>query len=338
MRVAVVFDTPNPAWGHDEFMREMVAGEEEAEYEVGEALLARGHEIRFIAIHDDLHHLAEALAEFTPDLVFNCTEGFHGESRFDYLVAGVLEAEGWPYTGSPPAALLLTRDKALSKQVLAYHGVRVPRFAVVPPNGRVRPPDALDYPLIVKPVGADASEGIAQASVVQSADELRERIGFVHQTFGQAAIAEEFIEGRELYVGVVGNGEALEILPLVELTFDKELNRPEERIATRLAKWDVPYRDRRGIRNVFARPIAEAAREELERTAAVAFRALQLRDYARFDVRLTPDNGIWVLEANANPFISFGHDMANAAEKAGMDYYAFIERLAEEAMTRYART
>ena len=149
------------------------------------------------------------------------------------------------------------------------------------------------------------------------------------------AIAEEFVDGRELYVSVIGNGDNLDILPITEMVFDKRRTRAEERIATQFAKWDEDYRIRKGIRNVFARPIARAARERIESICRTAFRALWLRDYARLDFRLAPDGEVWFLEANANPFISYGHDMANAAEKAGMDYYQFVQRLVDEAMARY---
>ena len=337
MRVAVVFDTPNPGWGHDEFMREMAAREDEAEYDVADALFLNGHDVRFVGVHDNLQTVVDELRAFAPDLVFNCVESFGGEARLDYLVAAVLESQDLAYTGASPLALLLTRNKALSKQVLAYHGIRVPGFITFHPGDPVCLAPDVHFPLIVKPVGMDASEGIAQASVVESMDQLTERVAFVQESFGEPAIAEEFIQGRELYVSVIGNGERLEILPLVELVFDKERNRPKERIATRAAKWDVPYRDRRGIRNVFARPITEGARQQIEAITRTAFRALYLRDYARLDVRLTPEGEIWVIEANANPFISIGHDTANAADKAGLTYPAFIQRLVEEAIERHAQ-
>jgi len=171
--------------------------------------------------------------------------------------------------------------------------------------------------------------------VVDGVDALRERVEFVHARFEQPAIAEEFIPGRELYASVVGNGDKLEILPLTELVFDKEKTEPEERIATQSAKWDEPYRKRKGIRNVFARPVSAAAREAIDRICNTAFRALWLRDYARIDLRLTEEGEIWVLEANANPFLSQGHEIANAAEKAGMEYPAFIQRLVDEAVARH---
>lgn len=330
-----MFDTPNPGWDHDDFMREMTADEEEAEYEVGEALLALGHEVRFVGVHHDLQALIDELAAFEPDLVFNGTESYGGEATLDYVVASVLEAEQYRYTGSPPKALLLTRDKALSKEVLAYHGVPVPGFVACAPGHPICVTPAMRFPLIVKPVAADASEGIAHASVVGTRTQLERRVRFVQETFGQPAIIEEFVAGRELYVSVIGNGDRLELLPLVELAFDKARNRPTERIATRSAKWDLPYRERRGIQNVFARPLADDVMHQIAVICRTAFPALHLRDYARLDVRVTEENRVWVIEANANPFISFGHDMANAAEKSGMDYYAFIERLIAEALSRY---
>jgi D-alanine-D-alanine ligase len=252
------------------------------------------------------------------------------------MVPGLLEAEGYRYTGSPPMALLVSRNKAMSKKVLAWHGFRVPRFVTWRPGEPVAPPAELPFPLIVKPLQSDASVGIAHASVVQDAAALRERVALVHERFHQPAIAEEFVNGRELYVSLLGNGDRLEILPITELVFDRGIP-PEERIATKHAKWDEGYRARRGIRNVFARPIARATRNRIEEICRTAFRSLWLRDYARLDVRLAPDGEVWVLEANANPFISYGHDMAHAAEKAGMDYYRFIERLVEEAVERYER-
>ena len=223
----------------------------------------------------------------------------------------------------------------MSKKLLRYLGIKVPGFVTYRMDEELSDPPDLDFPLIVKPLLEDASAGIAIASVVHDFDHLVDRVRLIRDKFAQPAIAEEFIDGRELYVSVMGNGEALTILPTIEMVFDKERTAPHERIATKAAKWDVPYRERRGIRNVFARPIANSALDRIETICRDTFRALWLRDYARLDVRLTADNEVWVIEANANPFISFGHDMANAAEKAGMDYYAFVERLVTIALERY---
>ena len=344
MRIAVVFDTPYEGWHHPEHERQMTTevaawkhDEPEMEYQVADALRERGHEVRLVGVRDDLQYLSRCLAEFGPELVFNCVEAFHGNPTLEYLIPGLLEAEGYPYTGSPPLALLVSRNKAMSKKVLAWHGIQVPGFATWRVGEPPVLPERLRYPLIVKPLQSDASAGIAQASVVQDDASLAERIALVHERFHQPAIAEQFIEGRELYVSMLGNGDGVEILPLTEMVFDKRRSKPEERIATQYAKWDEDYRARRGIRNVFARPIARAVRERIESVCRVAYRALWLRDYARLDIRLAPGGEVWFLEANANPFISYGHDMANAAEKAGMDYYRFVQRLVDEAMSRYAQ-
>jgi D-alanine-D-alanine ligase len=313
------------AWKHDE---------PEMEYQIADALRTKGHEVFLVGVRNDLQYLVHCLAELQPDLVFNGVEAFHGNAGLEYMVPGMLEAEGYRYTGSPPLALLVSRNKAMSKKVLAYHGIRVPGFVTYRPGERVVTPANVGFPLIVKPLQADASAGIAQASVVQDVAGLAERVALIHERFDQPAIAEEFVDGRELYVSLIGNGDDLDILPITEMVFDKRKSRPEERIATQFAKWDEDYRARKGIRNVFARPLSRTVRQRIEGVCRTAFRALWLRDYARLDVRLAPDGELWFLEANANPFISYGHDMANAAEKAGMDYYEFIQRLANEALAR----
>jgi len=342
MRIAVVFDTPYEGWHHPEHERQMAKevaawhhDEPEMEYQVADALRRRGHDVSLLGVRDDLTYLTESLAEIRPDLVFNCAEAFHHNPTLEYLVPGMLEAEGYRYTGSPPLSLLVSRNKAMSKKVLAYHGIRTPGFATFRSGELIELPEGLGFPLIVKPLQSDASAGIAQASVVQDEAALSERVALVHERFHQPAIAEEFIDGREVYVSLIGNGDALDVLPLTEMVFAKDKTRPEERIATQSAKWDEEYRARRGIRNVFARPVSKAARERIDTICRTAFRVLWLRDYARLDIRLAPDGEVWFLEANANPFISYGHDMANAAEKAGMDYYRFIERLVNEAVGRY---
>jgi D-alanine-D-alanine ligase len=342
MRIAVVFDTPYAGWEHPEHERQMQAevarwhvDEPEMEYQIADALRERGHEVFLVGINSDVAYLIHRLAELKPELVFNATEAFRGDPKLDHVVPTVLEAEGYRYTGSPPVALLVSRNKAMSKKVLAYHGIRVPQFISFRPRETVVVPPDLRFPLIVKPLQSDASAGIAQASVVPDAAALAERVTFIHDRFHQPAIAEEFIDGRELYVSMIGNGETLQLLPVTEMVFDKRKTRPEERIATRLAKWDEGYRARKGIRNVFARPISRVGRARIETTCRTAFRALWLRDYARLDVRLTDDDEVWFIEANANPFISYGHDVANAAEKTGMDYYQFVQSLVHEAVRRY---
>jgi len=345
MRVAVVFDTPYSGWGHDEheaqMEREVAAwkvDEPEMEYQIGHALRERGHEVRLLGVWDDVQSLIRCLAEWTPDLVFNGAEAYRGNASLEYLLPGLLEAEGYRYTGAPPLALQVTRNKAISKKVLAYFGIKVPGFISYRVHEKVEAEPDLQFPLFVKPLQSDGSAGIAQASVVQDLQALADRVAFIQERFGQGAIAEEFVDGRELYVSVIGNDDSLEILPIIEMVFDKAKTRPEERIATQYAKWDEAYRGRKGIRNVIARPLSKVVREQIHQTCRTAYRALWLRDYARLDLRLASDGQIWVLEANANPFISYGHDMANAAKKAGMEYYDFIQRIVDAAIARYERT
>jgi D-alanine-D-alanine ligase len=341
MRVAVVFDTPYEGWTPDQHAVQMAKDlanwkkvEPDMEYQVAQALQKNGHDVLLIGIHDDLRDMSARLADWKPDLVFNATEAFLDNPSLDYLVPALLEAEGYRYTGAPPLALLVTRNKAMAKKILAYHGVNVPAFK----SYRVgeQPGDTVEmkFPLIVKPLLTDASEGIAQASIVHDVGALGERIKFVHDRFAQPALAEEYIEGRELYATILGNGDKTEVLPVVEMVFDEAGSRPEDRIASKSAKWDMAYRKRRGIRNVFARRMSKVAKERLAMTCYASYRALWLRDYARIDVRLAADDQIWFIEANANPFLSYGHDSAEAAHKLGLDYNAFIHRIVDEAMSR----
>jgi D-alanine-D-alanine ligase len=311
--------------------------EPEMEYQIAHALQERGHEVRLLGVSDDLDYLIRCLGEWKPDLVFNGAEAFRGNEALEYLLPGLLEAEGYRYTGAPPLALQMTRNKAISKKVLAYVGIQVPGFISYRLHEKVEQHPGLRFPLFVKPLQTDGSAGIAQASLVQDMAALADRVAFIQDRFGQGAIAEEFVEGRELYVSVLGNDDSLEILPIIEMVFDKSKTRPEERIATQFAKWDEGYRDRKGIRNVIARPLSKSVRERIHQTCRTAYRALWLRDYARLDLRLSPDGQIWVIEANANPFISYGHDMANAAAKAGMEYSDFIQRIVDAAKARYDR-
>ncbi len=332
MKIAVVFDTLHPDWEDADYRKEVEAKVEEAEYDVARALLANGHDVRLIGVQEQLAPMLDRLAEFQPKLVFNGCEGFRGHARHEYAVAGVLDMHGYRYTGSSPTALLVARNKSLTKKILAYHDIRVPAFAEFDPGEKPVRPSELRFPLIVKPLLEDASVGIAQASVVEDDESLAERVKFIHEKFSQAAIVEELIEGRELYVGLLGNA-ALEVLPVVEMTFG-EAEPDEHRIATYKAKWDEEYRKRKGIRNVFAKGLSEATLAKITDICTTAFHAVWLQDYGRIDLRLTHDDQVYVLEVNPNPFIAHEHEMANAAEKAGMSYTAFVQRIVDEALKR----
>ncbi len=332
MKIAVVFDTLHPDWDDADYKKEVEAKVEEAEYDVARALLANGHDVRLIGIQDQLGPLLERLAAFQPDVVFNGCECFRGNAKHEYAVAGVLEMHGYRYTGSSPTALLVARNKSLTKKILGYHDIRVPAFAEFHPDEKPVRPSELRFPLIVKPLLEDASVGIAQASVVEDDDSLGERVKFIHEKFSQAAIVEELIEGRELYVGLLGNA-TLEVLPIVEMMFGDSGN-GEHRIATYKAKWDEEYRKRKRIKNVFAKGLSEAVTARITEICTTAFHAIWLQDYGRIDLRLTHDDEVYVLEVNPNPFIAYEHEMANAAGKAGMSYDEFVQRIVDEALKR----
>jgi len=333
MKIAVVFDTLHPEWDDAAYKKELEAKVEEAEYDVARALMAKGHDVLMVGVAEPLGGTLERLAAFQPKLVFNGCESFRGQARHEYALAAVLEMHGYRYSGSPPTALLVARNKSLTKKILAYHGIRVPAFAEFPAGEKPLRPSELRFPLIVKPLLEDASIGIAQASVVENDDDLAERVKFIHEKFQQAAIVEELIEGRELYAGLLGN-ERLQVLPLVELTFGE--SNGDHRIATYKAKWDEEYRKRKKIRNVFAKGLPDDVTTKITDICTTAFHALWLQDYGRVDLRLTHDNEVYVLEVNPNPFLASENEMADAAEKAGMAYAEFIERIVTEALARGA--
>jgi D-alanine-D-alanine ligase len=332
VKVAVIFDSPHPEWKDADFKREVEKKVEEAEYDVARALMAGGHDVEMIGIGEEIGPLLERLAVFQAKLVFNGCEAFRGHARHEYAVAAVLDLYGYRYTGSSPTALLVARNKSLTKKILAYHDIRVPAFAEFHEGDDLVRPSELRFPLIVKPLLEDASVGIAQASVVEDDASLAQRVEFIHAKYHQAAIVEELVEGREVYVGLIGNDD-VQVLPLTEMTFgDPEIG--EHRIATYKAKWDEEYRKRKNIKNVFAKGVSEELTARIGEICSTAFHALWLQDYGRIDVRLTHDDEVYVLEVNPNPFIAYEHEMANAAEKAGLKYNALIQRIVDEAMAR----
>lgn len=340
MNVAIVFDSSFPAGPayYDEVYAEVMAptfeGEPDPEYQIAHALRQCGHKVKLLGAHDDPMEVMHHLREEPVDMVWNASEGFGTIDSLDFLLPALLDAEGVPYTGASPQCLMVTRNKAMTKKVLGHHDLEVPRFLTYRLHESVGKDDELFFPAIVKPMRLDASEGISKASVVYDRDSLIERVAFVHQRLHDAAIVEDYIDGRELYVSVIGNGDDLQILPTVELLFDPDKSRPEDRIATKKKKWRDQYGKRPKVRQVFARPLSKLARERIERTVTTGFRALWLRDFARFDLRLDADDRVWVLEANANPYPSKGHEIANAAKKAGMDYPEFIETILKIAVER----
>jgi D-alanine-D-alanine ligase len=265
------------------------------------------------------------MKEFEPHIVFNLMEAFSGEVLYDQNVVAYLELMGVKYTGCNPRGLMIARDKALSKKLLDYHRIRVPRFQVFRPDRLVRRPRQLGYPLFVKSLVEDASYGIAKASLVQDDEALEERVRFIHGHTGAAAIAEEFIEGRELYVGVIGN-RRLQTMPPWELVFEKK---PEDMplIATAAAKWSPKYQKRWGIKSRMARDLPEHVERDISRRCKRIYRILGMSGYGRIDFRLEPQGRLYFLEANPNPGIAYGEDLPESAEAVGISYDDLIHRI-----------
>ncbi len=295
------------------------------EYDVISHLRAAGHDVRPLGISDSLSDLRAAIVDWRPDITFNLLEEFDGIVTYDQHVVAFLELMRQPYTGCNPRGMLLSRDKVLSKQLLTYHRIPTPQFLVFARGKRLRVPPRLRFPLFVKSSTEDASLGIAHASVVADVRQLVERIAFIHEQTHSDALVEEYIEGRELYVGVLGNAR-LKVLPVWEMTFG---SLPENlpAIATRKVKWDRRYQQKYGISTAAAQDLPEGTVQRLEQLSKRIFRALHLSGYARMDIRLRADGQLFVLEANANPNLSAFEDFAQSALTAGIDYDELLRRI-----------
>jgi len=304
---------------------DVVAAPWRTEYDVISTLTAMGHDVHTLGVHDDLGDIRRAAVDWKPQIAFNLLEGFDDISIFDQNVVSHLELLKLSYTGCNPRGLLLARDKSLSKKLLAYHRIPVPEFEVCRIGRPIRRPKRLQFPLIVKSLTQESSIGISQASVVDSDEKLRERVAFIHDSIGTAAIIERYVEGRELYVGILGN-QQLQALPVWELFFT---NMPPEarRIATDRVKWSVKYQKKYGIESGMARELPEGVTSKIQHVCRRAYRALELSGYARIDLRLDEDGNVWVLEANPNPQIARGEDFAASAEKAGLAYEGVLQRI-----------
>jgi len=294
------------------------------EFDVVSHLRERGHEVQPLGVQYELAPVRDAVESFQPHAVFNLLEEFHGEVVFDHNVVSYLELLRVPYTGCNPRGMILSRGKALSKKLCAYHRIRVPEFAVFPMGRKVRRPAHLAYPLIVKSLIEHASVGIARASVVDSDDRLVERVRFVHERIGTDAIAEQFIDGRELYVSVIGN-ERLASFPAFELVAEKQ-PADEPLIATARAKHDIEYQERHGI-DIRPAELPAALAVEASHVGKRIYRILELSGYARLDFRLDAQGGLYFLEANANPEIAEREEFASSARHAGVSYPDLLERI-----------
>jgi D-alanine-D-alanine ligase len=295
------------------------------EYDVVSTLRAAGHEVKPLGVQHELKPIRDEVETWQPHVVFNLLEQFHGEAVYDQNVASYLELLRVPYTGCNPRGLMLARGKDLSKKLLAYHRVPLPAFAVFPKRRKVKRPPRLSLPLIVKSLSEDGSYGISQASVVDSDEKLAERVAFIHDRIGTAAIAEEYIEGRELYVGVLGN-ERLRVLPIWELKFGT-LAQSGLPIATEKVKHDLDYQERHGTNVGPAKDLTPQLAAGIEKVAKRIYRTLELDGYARIDFRLSADGVPYYIEANPNPEIAKIEEFAAAAKHVGIDYTDLLHRI-----------
>ena len=306
--------------------------------QIEDALRARGDEPVRVAVEDAVEPLVAALRKEQPDLVFNMAESFAGKSSLESNVAALLNLIGLRYTGSSPAGLIVAGDKTLTKKVLTFHGIKTPQFATVY-RGSVDWAGNLHFPVIIKPPQEDASLGITSKSVVRDVKGLLETIERMQKDYDQPALVEEFIDGREFYVGVIGNAN-VQALPVIELDFS---GFPADR--PKIASWEAKWGDDgegsgaefAGTKSIFPENLAPELLEKMQRAAVDSFDALRLRDYARIDLRVTDAGEVYVIEVNPNCYLERESEFSRAAAKSGLEYPALIERIIELANARYSR-
>ncbi len=295
------------------------------EYDVLTTLRELGHDVLPLGAKDDLGVIRQANDEFKPHITFNLLEGFHEIGTFDQNVVSYLELLRLSYTGCNPRGMFLARDKALSKKLLQYHRIAAPDFMMVPRGRKPRLTKGLTFPVIVKSLTQEASIGISQASVVDDAQKLVERVQFIHESIGTDAIVEQFVEGRELYCGVLGNQRA-QVLPVWEMVFAK-MPEGQHRIATERVKWSPKYQAKMGVATGEATTLPEDVADRVQHISKRVYKVLEQSGYSRIDLRLDAAGRLFVLEANPNPQIARTEDFAQSAALAGLNYQALIQRI-----------
>ncbi len=324
-KALVLFDTAGTPPPDQDFSAQLKTEDWAAEAHVINALKKLGHEVRTIGVWDEPGMIIDEIKAHPPDVVFNLTEHFNEVSAYDRNVAGLLEMMDVPYTGSSPTGLTLCKNKGMAKEILAYHKIRVPNFAIFSPGTAIKRPKHLNFPLFIKPLREEGSVGISLNSFVESDEAFEERIRFIHERLDQEALAEEYIDGRELYVSILGNNR-LRVFPFREVIFT-EVREGEPKFSTFKAKWDDAYRKRWGIQNIFAEPLPDGTTQRIVKICKDVYRALRIRSYGRIDLRLTSEGEIVVLEANPNPNLDRNDEFSQSALKAGLSYSRLIQRI-----------
>ena len=325
LKVLALFDATSPTTIDQDFSSELATEEWRTESDVLRAMRRLRYTVEHLAIFDDLDLLRRKIESFAPDVIFNLADQFKNNRAFDQHIVSYLELHGVPFTGCGSTALTLCKHKAISKKILGYHGIRVPDFATVARGDRPARPRRLKFPILVKPLNEEASFGIAQASFVETDEQFNDRVQFIHDSFSTDAIAEEYIEGRELYVSILGD-ERLRVFPIRELVFRK-VPPDEPKIATFKAKWDEAYRKDWGLENRFAEGLDPAVVRAINRTCRRIYRLLTIDGYGRLDLRLTPAGEPVFIEANPNPMLAAEEDFAKSAAAAGLTYPKLIARI-----------
>ena len=302
------------------------------------ALETLNHAVTRVSADADVVPVVSELRKLQPELVFNLAESFAGVSALESNVAALLNLLDLRYTGSSPAGLILAGDKTLTKKVLAFHGILSAKFATMY-RGQSDWVGDIKFPLLVKPPQEDASLGITQKSIVNDVKELLDVISSTQQEYQSAVLVEEFIDGREFYVGVIGNSK-VEALPIIELDFSK-FPAGLPKIASWEAKWgddgDEKGAEFEGTKSIFPTDLSEELTTKIQQVAIDSFQALRLRDYARIDLRVTANEEVYVIEANPNCYLEQNSEFARAAQKSGLEYPALIARIVELASARYSR-
>jgi D-alanine-D-alanine ligase len=330
MKILILFDVARRMDPDEAFSAESLKEEQKpTEADVLQCLKRLGHEVETLAVYDNVAHIVEKLKACAPDVVFNLSESFYHDRAHEPNIPALLELMKVRYTGSGPDALLLCKDKALAKKVLAYHRVRLPGFVVSNRATPLRRLKRFPYPAFVKPVAEESSDGISKASFVRDEGEALERMRFLHQKLNCDVLIERYIEGRELYVSVLGN-RRLTVFPPREIFFER-VPEAEPKFATSYAKWNEAYRKKWGIKNGPAAELPESIQENLRRLARNVYHWLKIRGFGRIDVRLSPEGELFVIEANPNPALGKDEDFALSAAAGGMDYDSLIQGILETA-------
>lgn len=301
---------------------------------LAEALRAAGHKADVFALTDDAGALVAGLRERRPELIFNVMEGFGDDILGGLIgVTGVLDLLEIPYTGGGPGEIYLQEDKALSKKLLAYENILYPDFASFAPNADFETGGKLRMPLFVKPLRMDGSIGIdAKKSFVRTTQELMERVLAINKEMGDAALAEEYIEGREFYVGILGNLQPQAFVP-IEMDFT---GFPDgvPKVLDRNAKWNPDSPEYKGTAAKIARDLEPELLAKLQKTALDAYRALRVRDYGRIDMRLTPSGEVYVIEVNASCYLEKNSEFAMSAAESGIEYPQLVQKIVDLALER----